>query len=166
MSDLEKYEIRPCAAADIDAIVELSLLAWEPVFHSFARILGPAIYPALYPDWRKSQSEGVAGVCRDREKYHTLVAECDRRVVGFIAYELKPGDEKTGEVVLLAVHPDYQNGGIGTALNQRALAEMCAAGVRMAIVETGGDDSHAPARRSYEKAGYTGLPIVRYFKVF
>lgn len=165
MRKCEKYEIRSGADADIDAIVELSLLAWEPIFRSFAQILGPTLYARLYPDWRKSQSEGVAGVCRDREKYHTLVAQCDQRVVGFIAYELKPGDEKSGEVVLLGVHPDFQNGGIGTALNRRALEEMQAAGVRLAIVETGGDESHAPARRSYEKAGYTGLPIVRYFKV-
>ena len=34
----------------------------------------------------------------------------------------------------------------------------------LAQVETGGDVSHAPARRAYEKAGYTGLPLVRYFK--
>jgi hypothetical protein len=36
--------------------------------------------------------------------------------------------------------------------------------MRLARVETGGDPSHAPARRSYENAGYTGLPLVRYFK--
>jgi hypothetical protein len=41
---------------------------------------------------------------------------------------------------------------------------MKAAGVKMAVAETGGEDGHAPARRAYEKAGYTGLPLVRYFK--
>jgi hypothetical protein len=38
------------------------------------------------------------------------------------------------------------------------------AGMRLAVVGTGGEDGHAPARRSYEKAGYTGLPLVRYYK--
>lgn len=85
-------------------------------------------------------------------------------MVGFISFELRLGDDKKSEVILPAVHPDYQNGGIGTALNNRALEEIRAAGVQTAIVETGGDPSHAPARRSYEKAGYTGLPIARYFK--
>jgi hypothetical protein len=37
-------------------------------------------------------------------------------------------------------------------------------GVRLARVETGDDSSHAPARRSYEKAGYIPMPLVRYFK--
>jgi hypothetical protein len=32
------------------------------------------------------------------------------------------------------------------------------------MVETGGDPGHAPARRTYEKAGYTLMPIARYFK--
>ncbi len=34
----------------------------------------------------------------------------------------------------------------------------------MAVVETGGDDGHAPARAVYERAGYTALPVVRYFR--
>ncbi len=34
----------------------------------------------------------------------------------------------------------------------------------MAVVETDGEEGHAAARRAYEKAGYTGFPIVRYFK--
>ena len=36
--------------------------------------------------------------------------------------------------------------------------------VELVEVGTGGDEGHAPARRSYEKAGYTPLPLVRYYK--
>ena len=57
--------IRPLSDSDVGAVVQLSLLAWEPVFESFQRILGPRIYPLIYPDWRTSQKEGVEGVCRD-----------------------------------------------------------------------------------------------------
>ncbi|PVC90671.1 GNAT family acetyltransferase [Streptomyces sp. CS090A] len=38
------------------------------------------------------------------------------------------------------------------------------AGVTLASIWTGGDPGHAPARRTYEKAGYTALPLVRYYK--
>lgn len=157
------YQFRSFDDSDIDAIVELSLLAWEPVFSSFLQILGSKIYSILYPDWRKSKKEAVESICTDKEKYTTLVAELDKKAVGFLSYELKREDE-TGEVILLAVHPGYHNDGIGTELNSRALQKMKAVGVKMAVVETGGDESHAPARRSYEKVGYTALPIVRYFK--
>jgi hypothetical protein len=41
---------------------------------------------------------------------------------------------------------------------------MRSAGMRLAMIGTGGDPGHAPARRTYEKAGYTPLPAVNYFK--
>jgi ribosomal protein S18 acetylase RimI-like enzyme len=153
--------IRTFTDQDLEAIVELSLLAWEPVFRSFEQVLGPAIFPLLYPDWRKSQAEGVATTCQNRDPSNVLVAELGLQVVGFLVFELK---EETGEVLLLAVHPDFQNQGIGTELNLAALREMKAAGKILAEVGTGGEEGHAPARRSYEKAGYTPLPLVRYYK--
>src|SRR5205807_189665 len=78
------------------------------------------------------------------------VAEAHGMMTGFIAYTLNSmenGQENTGEVELLAVHPDYQNHGIGTELNQFALEKMKESGMKLAIVATGGDPGHAPARR-------------------
>jgi len=85
------------------------------------------------------------------------------RVVGFMGLELYES-AKTGEVQMLAVHPEFQNHGIGTALNLFALQQMRAAGMTLAVGMGGDDDGHAPARRSYEKAGYTGLPLMRYYQ--
>lgn len=155
--------IRPYTSNDLEAIVELSILAWEPVFDSFQQVLGFAIYALIYPDWKPAQKTVVESACRDREKYHVWVAEVDQTVVGFFAYELNEND-KTGEVYLLAVHPGYQNRGIGTALNHFALDKLKENGMKLAVVGTGGDPGHAPARRTYEKAGYTALPLVRYYK--
>jgi ribosomal protein S18 acetylase RimI-like enzyme len=155
--------IRPFHQDDLDAVVRLSLLAWIPVFRSFKQVLGHEIYSRIWPDWQKSQKEGVENVCQAPEKHSVWVAELDGTVVGFIVIELHDSD-KSGQVILLAVHPDYQNRGIGTDLNVFALERMKESGTKLAVVETGGDPGHAPARRSYEKAGYTGLPLVRYFK--
>lgn len=157
-----ELNIRPVRDGDIDALVQLSLLAWDPVFASFRQILGPEIYPSIYPDWTTSQKEAVEQVCRD-DKTVVWVAELAGLVVGFVAYELHPAD-RTGEVQFLAVHPGYQNRGIGTELNLLALEKMREGGMRLAVVGTGGEPSHAPARRSYEKCGYAGLPLVRYYK--
>ena len=92
-----------------------------------------------------------------------LVAEADGTIVGFVAYLLNDAD-RTGEVWLLAVHPDHQRRGVGTALNNAALAKMREGGMVLAVVGTGGDEGHAPARRAYEKVGYTALPLVRYLQ--
>jgi ribosomal protein S18 acetylase RimI-like enzyme len=154
-------QIRPFQKNDLNDLVQLTLLAFEPVFTSFAQILGPKIYPIIYPDWRKRHAEGVEKLSTN-EKISLWVAEVDGKVIGFIAYERY--DDRTGEVQLLAVHPEHQNNGIGTELNTFALQKMKESGMKLAVVATGGDESHAPARKSYEKAGYTGLPLVRYYK--
>ena len=155
------WQIRPFQPNDINELVQLTLLAFEPIFKSFAQILGSQIYPILYPDWRKSQTDGVERLSHN-EKVNLWVAEVGGKVIGFIAFELY--EDQTGEIQLLAVHPEYQNHGIGTQLNTFALQKMKAAGIKLAIVATGGDASHAPARKSYEKSGYTALPLVRYYK--
>ena len=155
--------IRPVREGDVEAVVRLSLAAWAPVFESFRQILGAGIYHAIWPRWKQSQQESIEAICRDGTGTTVLVADVDGLVVGFLAYELHL-ENHTAEVTFLAVDPAYQNRGIGTELNLLALERMRECGVELARVETGGDPSHAPARRSYEKAGYTGLPLVRYFK--
>jgi GNAT superfamily N-acetyltransferase len=39
-----------------------------------------------------------------------------------------------------------------------------AAGMKMVMVETGGDPGHTPARHTYESLGYERWPVARYFK--
>jgi metal-dependent amidase/aminoacylase/carboxypeptidase family protein len=51
--------------------------------------------------------------------------------------------------------------GVGTAMYEYALVRMKDAGMRAATVGTGGDPSHAPARRAYAKVGFTAqIPSV------
>jgi ribosomal protein S18 acetylase RimI-like enzyme len=92
------------------------------------------------------------------------VAEVDGTAVGFVAVELHHPERSMGEISMLAVDPDHQGGGIGTALTEFALDRLKEAGMTVAMVETGGDPGHAAARRTYENAGCVLLPIARYFK--
>lgn len=52
----------------------------------------------------------------------------------------------------------------GTALTEFALDWMKSAGMSIAMVETGGDPGHAPARHTYEKVGFKMFSVARYFK--
>ena len=156
-------QVRPLDDRDAGAVVGLSLRAWTPVFASIEQALGSEIYGRLYPDgWRASQRQAVEAVCASQEK-RVWVAEVDGTPVGFVAVELHP-ESSMGEIHMLAVDPDYQGNGIGTALTEFALARIKEAGMAVAMVETGGDPGHAAARRTYEKAGYLHLPIAMYFK--
>ncbi len=160
---LENLVIRPLHSDEIEAIVQLSLRAWAPVFASFEQVLGTDIFLLQYPDWPTSQRAAVEAVCRDTEKYHTWVAVDADTLAGFVAYTLNR-QEQIGEIYMVAVHPDLQNRGIGTALNSFALQKLKEAGMKLAVVGTGGDPGHAPARHTYEKVGYRALPLVHYYK--
>lgn len=159
--------IRPFSPADLEEMVQLSLLAWTPVFRSFEQVLGTRAYSLLFPEGVQAQRAVVEKMCTEHEKTHVWIAESDGVITGFIVYTLNSqenGQDDTGEVELLAVHPEHQNQGIGTALNRFALEKMKASGIKLAVVATGGDPGHAPARRTYEKAGYTALPGIRYYQ--
>jgi GNAT superfamily N-acetyltransferase len=155
-------QIRPYEDRDAEAVVDLSLRAWEPVFASLEQALGTEIFGLLHPDWRADQQKAVEDVCA-AEKIRVWVAEADARAVGFVAVALQP-ERSMGEIYMVAVDPDFQGGGIGTALSEFALAWIKDAGMVVAMVETGGDPGHAAARHTYEKVGCTQLPIARYFK--
>ena len=51
--------IRPFDDRDAEAVVDLSLRAWAPVFASFERVLGSEIFKRLHPDWREDQRRAV-----------------------------------------------------------------------------------------------------------
>ncbi len=82
---------------------------------------------------------------------------------GFVAVRLHTED-RLGEVYMIAVDPDCQGRGIGSALMTVALRWMTDAGLSVAMVETGDDPGHAPARRTYEKLGFGVVPVARYYK--
>ena len=123
-------------------------------------MLGPDLYARLYPDWTASQAADVERACTGGA-YTVWVAEADGAVAGFVAYQAN-AETKVGEVYMLAVDPAHQRRGLGTRLNAVALDRLQEAGMEVAQVGTGGDPGHAPARRTYEKAGYTAQPSVRY----
>ena len=152
--------IRPLAAADVGAVVGLSLRAWAPVHESMAQVLGGVINAMVYPDWAAQQAADVRAVCEDATAA-AWIAESGGRPAGFVAIRIGP--DATGEIEMIAVDPPAQGQGIGTALTQFAMRVMRDSGVRLVTVATGGVPGHAPARRTYEKAGFTALPLVRYY---
>ena len=157
-----QLQLRRATSDDLAAIVDLALLAWAPVFGSLRQTFSPGVYGLLYPDWEKQQRDVVERTCND-EQTAVWVAEADGAVAGFVAYTLDHR-EQIGTVELLAVHPDHQQRGVATALNRGALEQMRASGMKLAGLSTGGDPGHAPARRAYEKAGYTAFPNIWYYQ--
>lgn len=118
----------------------------------------------MFPDWRSEKKRQVRSACSRKSGAKVYIAELEGKVVGFITYYL---NESTGiaEIGNNTVEPQYQGLGIGTAMCRFVLGRMKEAGMKCARVTTGGDPSHAPARRAYEKAGFKrSVPIVCYYQ--
>ncbi len=156
-------QIRPFNPADLEAVVHLSLLAWEPVFVSFEKLLGTAIFGNLYPpDWRTAQAANVERVCLADDVDPFVVITGEGVVAGFVAL-VQHDDPRTGVVDMIAVHPQLQRRGYARALMQFALRRFHEQGIGLVNVGTGDDPGHAPARALYEAVGFTGLPLVNYY---
>ncbi|MGL5872639.1 MAG: GNAT family N-acetyltransferase [Xenococcaceae cyanobacterium] len=163
--------IQPYDAEQLDAVIHLSLRAWKPVFDSIQNAMDADVYQAFYPDnWRVSQQKAVEDVCAAEDTNVWIAKVFDRpevndagSTVGFVAVKLNLEDSM-GEIYMVAVDPNFQGRGIGSTLIEFALNWMKDAGMSIAMVETGGDPGHAPARHTYEKAGFELFPVARYFK--
>lgn len=86
--------------------------------------------------------------------YHVLVAEVDSSIVGYICYGPTPMTEGTWDIYWLAVAPEEQGQGIGTALLSSAEAKIKEAQGRLAIIETSSRPQYERTRRFHHRQGY------------
>lgn len=152
------------------AALDLALRAWGPVFPQLKAAVPGFVYGAFYPEeWQKRQLSDL-GQILDNEPHTVDVAMLQGQngsetpqLAGWVCTRIHPEDSM-GEAYILAVDPQFQRRGIGHALMDHSHDRARAAGMTMMMVETGGDPGHAPARYTYEAAGYQRWPVARYFK--
>jgi ribosomal protein S18 acetylase RimI-like enzyme len=154
--------IREYRRADLDTILDIAVAAWQPVFESSRTIVGSDLFETVHgdPDGRKRKQVTLA--CQADNPTLVWIAETDGDIAGFITVTMN-NDSLVAEIGNNAVSPAHQHQGIGTKMYDFVLDQMKQAGMKAAVVTTGGDDAHAPARRAYEKAGFSGpVPSVEY----
>lgn len=123
-------------------------------------MLGEDIYALAQAREDEAQSGLLALMLATGSPWDLFVAEVAGDVVGFVSLRVD-AETGIGEIGLNAVDPVTAGQGIGTAMYEFAVSRMLEAGMKVATVATGGDPSHAPARRAYEKAGFSvSIPSV------
>lgn len=158
-------EIRPFTPEDLPAMQQVRREAFRPVFQSFRTIVGERIHSLAFADAEPEQARLLDALCEAGSSHQVFVATIGGVVVGFVSLTMDAA-KRTGEIGLNAVHPDHAGRGIGTEMYEYALALMKECGMALATVGTGGDPSHAPARRAYDKAGFgPSLPSVFLYKL-
>ncbi len=138
---------------DLSILEDIRQLAFLPVFASFRNILGDEIYSLAQEPEDNRQEELLRSMFSSESEWDLFVVELLGKIIGFVSIQLDI-ESKVGEIGLNAVHPDYAGQGIGTEMYKFAITKMKEAGMQVATVATGGDISHAPARRAYEKSGF------------
>jgi len=126
-----------------------------------ARVLGARVNSLVYPDWAASQEDDVRRACSQPETQVTVAVDGET-VLGFATVVVH--SKQFGEIDMIAVDPAAQGRGVARALMEHALTQIREAGCSLAVVATGGDPGHAPARALYEATGFTALPLVRYYR--
>ena len=147
-------EIRSVQAEDEPLLQTIREAAFTPVFASFRSILGDEIYDLAQAKEDQAQENLLSSMLEFKSDWEVYTVKLDEKVVGFVSIQLNH-ETKMGEIGLNAVHPSYTSQGIGTEMYNFAVSRMKAAGMKVATVGTGGDPSHAAARRAYRKAGFT-----------
>jgi GNAT superfamily N-acetyltransferase len=161
---IENCSIRAFERRDLARLHEIREAAYKPVFESFRSIVGEKVAQVALSNLEQEQADLLDKLCDAKSSHDVFVVEHDSEIVAFcsITFDQK---SKVGEIDLNAVHPDFQAQGIGTGMYEFALDELRKAGMRAATVGTGGDASHAPARRAYEKAGFgPAIPSVYLYR--
>lgn len=160
----DRIVIRDLEPEDVEALVEIALAAWAPVFAYYHQEMGEALFAAELPDWRAKKARQIREACQPESQAYGCVAEVDGEPVGFCTFYTRPSSG-VGEIGNNAVHPDWQGRGIAPQMYRHAFDRLRALGMRYVKVSTGGDPSHAPARRAYVKVGFdVSLPGVTYYR--
>ncbi|MBE6929336.1 MAG: GNAT family N-acetyltransferase [Ruminococcaceae bacterium] len=151
---------RQATDADLVPAMEIMLAAWKPIFEGFREQIGDELYNVFYAGWEQPKAERIS---RALQSDHGCVAELDGRIVGFAHWLTFPGSD-IAYLSENAVASDLRGKGIGGQIYNYVFDRMRAEGCKYVRVSTGLDDAHAPARRAYEKAGFSHtLPDVDYF---
>jgi len=93
----------------------------------------------------------------DRSGYHTLVAEVDSTIAGYICYGPTPLTEGTWDIYWMAVKREKQSKGVGSALMAFAEEQIKKAQGRLAIIETSTKPKYEKTRHFHLSHGYRAI---------
>ncbi len=157
--------LRPFVPDDLPALQGIRKAAFAPVFRSFRALVGARIAAVAFVRADEEQAELLASICAPDSGHQVRTLIAGGETVGFVSFRADAASG-IGEIGLNAVHPDHAGRGLGTRMFNQVLAEMKAMGMTLASVSTGGDPSHAAARRAYAKVGFTAaIPSVHLYRI-
>lgn len=95
--------------------------------------------------------------------YQLLGAFLGSALLGYACFGPTPSTDRTYDLYWIAVHPDAQRSGAGSALMDAVEARLREDRARLLAIETSSRDDYEPTRRFYDKRGYQESARIRDF---
>jgi ribosomal protein S18 acetylase RimI-like enzyme len=90
---------------------------------------------------------------------HIIVNE-ENRAVAYACWGPTPCTSGTFDLYWIAVHPDYQQHGLGRQLMNFVEADIQPKGARLLLIETSSYSDYEDARKFYSRSGYKQLAVI------
>lgn len=158
--DMGCLVIEPMRKEDKERVLEIGFAAWEGIHSAYKNCLGEELYSIVYPDWKTSYKNSLTAAIEKNEFY---VAKKDGVIYGFCSARYEK-DGKLGIFGYNGVDINSRGMRIASRMYNFLKGNLINKGCIYARVHTGLDDGHAPARRAYERTGFSHpLPMVTYY---
>lgn len=146
-------QIRKYREEDLPAVMELGNVAWRPIRRVQRETLGDEIFQILHPLGADVDKGLETEAFIKQNPDNIFVCEDNGRIIGFILFRMS--ENGVGEICNNAADKTCGIKGIGQAMYAAVLKHFREHGMKVACVHTGLDEGHAPARRAYERAGFS-----------
>ncbi|MFW9856689.1 MAG: GNAT family N-acetyltransferase [Candidatus Thorarchaeota archaeon] len=148
--------LRHARPEDFVAIDHITITCYTPIYESFIEMVGREAYQEIYYDpenpWPENKTSQNHRLFKEHPEW-IWVLEKRGEVFGYVSFKLRPG-KNYGIFDNNAVLPSHGDQGWGKFMYRHVLKYFRSLGIRFALVETGLDDAHIPARKAYEGVGF------------
>lgn len=155
--------IRSYHESDLPEIIRIANQAWRNIRKSTRATLGDNITDLINPGGDNINKGLQIKAQAESNPDNIFICEENGKVVGFITFAMN--DLKIGEILNNAVDPECGLKGMGQQMYHAVLEYFRSHGMKAAKVTTGLNESHAPARRAYKRAGFDrSLSSITYYR--
>ncbi|MHA1993020.1 MAG: GNAT family N-acetyltransferase [Candidatus Hodarchaeales archaeon] len=154
--------LRHAKKIDFSQIDEITVICYSAIYQSFVEMVGKDVFQGIYynselpwPESKKIQNHNLFAEHPD----WIWVLEEQEHLFGYVSFKLKP-EKNYGIFDNNGVLPTHAGQGWGKFMYRHVLKFFRSTGLRFALVETGLDAAHIPARRAYEAVGFDHQDLI------
>ncbi len=158
--------LRYARQEDLPQIDRITVICYKAIHESWVAMQGEDVYNAIRnPEvsWEERKAAQNRELFAEHPEW-VWVLENKGGIIGFVTFKI---NKEIGYGLLdnNGVLPKYAGRGWGKFMYRHVLQYLRAQDIKVAIVETGLDDPHIPARCAYESVGFDrSAPVIYYWQ--